>query len=233
MGGLPDDNDEPNLEKDNFVLVEASRFGFVGRGRGVGNIGCCKLAVLVLVGFYSPCLDGVVCFHRVSNFEEKVMDAAKNIEDLKDKLDGVFDLDKLEDCQRIVGVLLRSIQSEKKAGQQSLSDLRTLAIMVIGDNPKARDKARDVMSVAKKNPSQVYNFLMEMARTMQEAQAMKDEELINAVMDKIWSGFDGASMESALLGELVNRMKNMLGLSYSDEDSVMSVQKESVCPTKP
>jgi len=140
--------------------------------------------------------------------ENKVkMDGIENFEDLQEKLNGVFDLNRIEDCYKIINTLLISLKNEKQAGQKHLDALRSLAFMVIKNNPQAREKACDIMSSKKQDNHKVYNFLMDMVNTINKAQGMTNEELIDAVMDKVWSGFDGASLESALLEELVLRMR--------------------------
>jgi len=155
------------------------------------------------------------------------MDGVRTIEELQDKLDGVYDLRDVEDCRKVLGVLLRSIEEKSAYGSLAYDRLRMLALMVINGNPEARDKAREVMAGSGKSKKEVMDFLMNMAGTMKQAESLTNKQLIAEVTDTVWGVLDMSSRESAVLGELIYRTKKLTGLPISpdsDEHSVMSGQ---------
>ena len=145
------------------------------------------------------------------------MNAARDIEELEKKLDGVYDLTRTEDCRKIIGVLLRSIRERNEVCQQDRQSLKMLSMMVLNGNPRARTKAQESMVTFKRAPGEVLGFLMGMCRTMNEAEKLTTEKLITEVMNSVWSNLDASSRESALLGELVYRMKKLVGLPTSSD----------------
>jgi hypothetical protein len=80
--------------------------------------------------------------------------------------------------------------------------------MVVNENPEARDKAREALVKSGKTKAEVYDFLMDMAKTMQDAEDMAEWQLISEVTG-IWAGLDMSSRESAVLGEMIYRMKKI------------------------
>jgi len=89
--------------------------------------------------------------------------------------------------------------------------------MVMNGNPRARTKAQESLVPFKRAPGEVLGFLMGMCRTMNEAEKLTTEKLITEVMNSVWSSLDASSRESALLGELVYRMKKLVGLPTSSD----------------
>jgi hypothetical protein len=140
---------------------------------------------------------------------------AKTIEQLQEKLDGVYDLTQAEDCRKVIEVLLRSISETKANGQQMQDQLKMLALMVVNGNPEARDKAREALATQGKSKAEVVEFLMSMARTMDQATALSTKELVTEVTDTVWASLSMESRESAVLGELIYRMKKFTGLPVS------------------
>lgn len=155
------------------------------------------------------------------------MDGVRTIEELQGKLEGVYDLERVEDCRKVIGVLLRSIVEKAAAGDQAQERLKMLSLMVINGNPEARDKAREVMAGSGKTKKEVMDFLMSMAGTMHAAEGLTNKQLIAEVTDTVWGTLDMSSRESAVLGELIYRAKKMTGLPVtpdSEDHSVMSGQ---------
>ena len=142
------------------------------------------------------------------------MNCARNIDELQEKLDGVYDLLKVDDCRKMIDVLLRSILDKSNCLEQTQNQLKMLALMVVNDNPSARDKACEVMAGSGKSKAELMDFLMGMANTMKEAEGMTNKQIISEVTDMIWSGLDISSRESAVLGEMIHRMKGYS--SYSE-----------------
>ena len=145
------------------------------------------------------------------------MDGARNIEELQTKLDGVYDLTQVDDCRKMIEVLLRSIRDRDTTAQQAQDRLKMLALMVTNDNPEAKDKAREALSNSGKSKAAVWDFLMKMVRTMEAAEAMPTEQLLSEVMNTIWAEFDMSSRESSILGELIYRVKKLIALSQGLE----------------
>jgi translation initiation factor 2 alpha subunit (eIF-2alpha) len=142
------------------------------------------------------------------------MNCARNIDELQEKLDGVYDLLKVDDCRKMIDVLLRSILDKSNCLEQTQNQLKMLALMVVNDNPNAIEKAREVMAGSGKSKAELMDFLMGMANTMKEAEGMTNKQIISEVTDMIWSGLDSSSRESAVLGEMIHRMKECS--SYSE-----------------
>ena len=142
------------------------------------------------------------------------MNCARNIDELQEKLDGVIDFQQVDDCRKMIDVLLRSILDKSNCLEQTQNQLKMLALMVVNDNPSAIEKAREVMAGSGKSKAELMDFLMGMANTMKEAEGMTNKQIISEVTDIIWSGLDISSRESAVLGEMIHRMKGYS--SYSE-----------------
>jgi hypothetical protein len=84
--------------------------------------------------------------------------------------------------------------------------------MVMNGNPEARDKAREALVVQGKSKVEVLEFLLRMAKTMDQAESLSNKELIAEVTDTIWAQLTMDSRESAVLGEMIHRAKKMAGL---------------------
>lgn len=154
------------------------------------------------------------------------MNGARTIEELQEKLDGVYDLEKVEDCRKVIGVLLRSIRDKDNTAQSSQDQLKMLAIMILNGNPESREKAREVLAGTGKTKKEVMAFLMSMAGTMKEAEVMPNKQLIAEVTDAIWAGYDMASRESSILGEMIFRYKKAVGLPVSPDSEDHSVMDD-------
>jgi translation initiation factor 2 alpha subunit (eIF-2alpha) len=142
------------------------------------------------------------------------MNWERNIDELQEKLAGVYDLLKVDDSRKMIDVLLRSILDKSNCLEQTQNQLKMLALMVVNDNPNAIEKAREVMAGSGKSKAELMDFLMGMANTMKEAEGMTNKQIISEVTDMIWSGLDSSSRESAVLGEMIHRMKEYS--SYSE-----------------
>jgi hypothetical protein len=154
------------------------------------------------------------------------MDGIKNIGELQEKLDGVYDLEQLEDCRKMIDVLLRSIREKEMVALRSQDQLHILALMVVNRNPEAREKALEVTSGSEKPKVKVIDFLTSMADTMKSSEAMTNEQLITAVTDKIWMGLDMSSRESAVLGEMIFRIKKLQDCSDSQTPTEVLLGQE-------
>lgn len=140
------------------------------------------------------------------------MDGVRTIEELEEKLDGVYDLNQVEDCRKVIEVLLRSIQEKSVSAQQNQDRLKTLAIMVINGNPEAREKAKEALAISGNTKREVFDFLMGMVNTSKEATALTTKQLISEVTDTVWSELNMSGRESAVLGEMIFRMKKLIGV---------------------
>ena len=140
------------------------------------------------------------------------MDGVRSVEELQERLEGVYDLNRAEDCWKVIGVLLRSVRQEKATAQQAVDRLKTLALMVVNENPAVRDKAREAIAGSGKSKKELFDFLMDMAKTMDSASELSNKQLVGEVTDTIWAELDMSSRESAVLGELIYRMKKLTGM---------------------
>lgn len=139
------------------------------------------------------------------------MDGAQTIEEMAEKLDGVYDLNKVEDCRTMIEVLLRSIREKSATAQKDQDKLKMLALMVINGSPDAREKAKEALASSGTSKKEVLAFLMGMVKMSKEATAMSSKQLIAEVTDSVWDGLDMSGRESAILGEMISRMKKLVG----------------------
>jgi hypothetical protein len=61
---------------------------------------------------------------------------------------------------------------------------------------------------------------------MKSSEAMTNEQLITAVTDKIWMGLDMSSRESAVLGEMIFRIKKLQDCSDSQTPTEVLLGQE-------
>jgi hypothetical protein len=177
---------------------------------------------VLLVGSHSGLFCDVCDDGRIFSGKGEIrMDGIKNIGELQEKLDGVYDLEQLEDCRKMIDVLLRSICEKEIVALRSQDQLHILALMVVNRNSEARDKALEVLSGSRKSRVKVIDFLTSMADTMKLSEAMTNEQLVTEVTDKIWMGLDMSSRESAVLGEMIFRIKKLQDCPDSQAPSVM------------
>jgi hypothetical protein len=146
------------------------------------------------------------------------MDGVRNIEELQTRLDGVFDLGNVDDCRKMIDVLLRSIKEKDMAAQQSKDRLKLLSLMVINDNPDAKAKAREAMALSGSSKKEVSNFMSDMVGMMNLADSMTTKQIITYVIENIWMEYDMSGRESAILGEMIRRMKLFAGLPVTPDD---------------
>jgi hypothetical protein len=135
----------------------------------------------------------------------------KTIEELQEKLGESFDLDQVEDCRKIIGVLLRANKEKEDYAQKACDDLRMLALMVLNGNPEAKDKAQEAMAGVKKEKKNAEDLILDMMSSMGEASEMTNRKLIQAVTEYVWANLNMASRESSILGEMIHRMKKFSG----------------------
>lgn len=144
----------------------------------------------------------------------------KNLDGLREKLEGVFDLDTLEDCHKIIGAILRSNNDKTKNLEDAKSRLNVLAWLVINGNPKALADAEDIVNISRdKRKSNVLEVLNVMASSMANTEGLNDEKLVEAMFDKVYPNFDISSEESAILDELILRFKKYAGLPIQEENA--------------
>jgi cytochrome c556 len=135
------------------------------------------------------------------------MDRVRTIEELQDKLDGVYDLETVDDCRKIISMLLRTEFDRDVLFKQSQDKLKNLAIMVVNENPQEKDQAREALSKSGKSKRSLMSFMTDMSKEMDSASSITNNQLITAVTDQIWSVFDISSRESSILGEMIERLK--------------------------
>lgn len=138
------------------------------------------------------------------------MDGVMNIDELQDRLDGVYDLNQVDDCRKMIEILLRSVREKTALEKQCRDNLKMLALMVINGNPEARELAKEAMAGSGKSKKDVVDFLKQMALRIKEADDMTNHQLIQDVIDSVWSGLSLNSHESAVLGEMISRTKKFL-----------------------
>jgi len=127
-------------------------------------------------------------------------------------------LGNVDDCRKMIDVLLRSIREKNMAAQQSKDRLKLLALMVINDNPEAKAKAKEAMALSGCSKKEVSNFMSNMVGMMNLADSMTTKQIITYVLENIWMEYDMSGQESAILGEMIRRMKLSEGLPVTPDD---------------
>ena len=134
------------------------------------------------------------------------------LEGLRKKLEGTYDLDKAEDCQKVIQVLLRGSDQANQTASKARAELKALALDVVNERFEAKDRAAKVLTAKDDNeeprergPAEVMDFLSKMANEMTRAEAMTNEELKSEVLNGLWANLDMHSRDSALLSEMVRR----------------------------
>lgn len=141
------------------------------------------------------------------------------IKELQSKLNGVYDLTNVVDCQSVIRVLLRDLDKAHADVEAAESRLKFLAFCVAEGKPDVKQKADEILAkfnVKKRSPGEVMDFLMRMSEQIRSAENMSNEELIGEVLSKIWAGFHMDSRESAILEELIERFKK--ARAFADEE---------------
>jgi len=136
------------------------------------------------------------------------------LEGLRKRLEGTYDLDKAEDCQRVIQVLLRGSDKANRTASEARSELQALALDVVNDRLEAKEKAAKVLTASEalaspkeRGPAEVMGFLSKMADEMTRAEDMTDEQLKSEVLNGLWANLDMHSRDSAVLGEIVRRFR--------------------------
>ena len=135
------------------------------------------------------------------------------VEQLQEKMDGVYDFNDITDCQSVIGMLLRDIELSHLREEQTAHDLKTLAGAVKNDFSKADELAEAALASKRKSPVQVFNFLRQMASEVNRSEKLSDVELTDEVLTLVWGGLDMDGRPSAVLEEMINRFKKHTGQS--------------------
>jgi len=136
-----------------------------------------------------------------------------NIEELKDKLNGVYDFDEAKDCQKVITMLLRDLVGANKRAEHAVTQMKMLAMMVVRGRQNARKKAEDIIRVTPRLSSgEVMEEMERMSREMESANGLTDEQLVNDVLRHVWGDLDFTGRPSAVLEEMICRYKKMAGI---------------------
>jgi hypothetical protein len=144
------------------------------------------------------------------------------LEGLRKRLEGTYDLDKVEDCQRVIQVLLRGSDKANRTASNARSELKALALDVVNDRFEAKERAakaltnKDGEEPRERGPAQLMGFLSKMAEEMTRAEDMTDEELKSEVLSGLWANLDMHGRDSAVLGEIVGRFSGEPETGSSD-----------------
>ena len=123
------------------------------------------------------------------------------------KLDGVYDLNKVDDCQKVIDVLLRDLERHKGIEDAVTARLTVLAELIAVGSPDAKRKATEILAKQEnRSASSIVNFLFRMADQTKRAENLDDKALLEE-LNRIWSGFPTDLWESAVLAEVVRRFE--------------------------
>lgn len=127
--------------------------------------------------------------------------------EFQEKLDGVYDLNKVDDCQKVIDVLLRDLERHKGIEDAITARLTVLAELIAVGSPDAKRKATEILAKEEnKSASSIVNFLFRMADQTKRAENLDDKALLKE-LNRIWSGFPTDLWESAVLAEVVCRFE--------------------------
>jgi hypothetical protein len=132
------------------------------------------------------------------------------LEGLRERVKGTYDLDKAEDCQKVIKVLLRGSDNAHRTAEEAKTKLRALALDVVNERFEAKERAATALrddKPVKRNAGELMGFLSKMAKEITLAEDMTDEELVSEILNGLWANLDLHSEDSALLGELVRRFQ--------------------------
>lgn len=131
-----------------------------------------------------------------------------NWEALQEKLEGVFDFNKVDDCHQVIQSLVKDLKHARSQAEATESSAKMLALLVTnGREPQAKAKAKEILTGVMSSNGTVLDFLKKMSETMDAAEEMTDSQLVDEVMDKVWSDLNANSIEAAVLEELIERFK--------------------------
>jgi hypothetical protein len=139
------------------------------------------------------------------------------IKDLQDKLQGVYDLTEAVDCQSVIRMLLRDLDTEKQKAEFAGNSARMLAEKVRTGDPDANSLAEKIIQNAPKKKYSVMDFMQRMCDSMNTAEALSDEQLVDESIH-IWAEYDMDSKESSVLDELIHRFKRLAGIKVPATD---------------
>jgi len=129
------------------------------------------------------------------------------IEELREKLEGVYDLGNALDCEAVIRMLLRDLDGANRRAETATDKLKVLAFMVSQGKPETRERAQEILAGSGKK-EEVWDFLMEMCEEIRRAEAMSAEDLGEDVLNRVWSEMDMQTRESAILAELIRRFRS-------------------------
>jgi hypothetical protein len=146
-----------------------------------------------------------------------------NLEQLQQKLEGVFDLTNTLDCQSVIRALLKDLERARGEELAAQAKLRILASLVSNGKTSAKEVARGVLEkTEKRSPEEVMDFLFCMCDETKRAEKLGDKDLISDAI-KAWAELDMHSRESAVIDELIQRFKAAKGI----KDALYKVPKMS------
>lgn len=139
------------------------------------------------------------------------------IEELQEKLQGTYDLTDLADCQSVIRMLLRDLDMANARAQRTGTDLKALAFMVDRKDPKALDRAGQILAGVPKCPGEeVIQTLMRMSDEITRAEELGDKDLTAEVFREVWGNLDFDGRGSAVLEEMIRRFKKHTGQPISE-----------------
>jgi hypothetical protein len=135
-----------------------------------------------------------------------------SLEQLQQKLEGVFDLTSAVDCQSVIRALLRDLDRARGEDAAAQAKLRILASLVSNGKPSAKEVAQGVLEkTEKRSPEDVMDFLFCMCDETTRAEKLDDKDLVSDAV-KAWAELDMHSRESAVIDELTQRFKAAKGI---------------------
>jgi hypothetical protein len=139
-------------------------------------------------------------------------------------MSGIFDLDKVEDCRKVIGVLLRDVENANETIGKMRHERQAVAdALEAGDTELAKSLCE---SDSKLDDKSRVDILSNMASEIHRIKNLDNAVLCVQVLEKASPHLALASTESLLLDEMIGRFATLAGVDmFYDEEN----EDESEC----
>lgn len=161
-----------------------------------------------------------------------------NIDKLQQKLEGVFDLNSVEDCRSVITSLLNNLKAEEMAKENAENRLKALASLVSDGKPNAKEVAQSIAAEAgEKSVKGVKKADERKAKSAQMRRLIRESNDINEKWDMV-ELIDCLMFPSRVQGALIRHyqhegkkrlsLKELMNLAVSDTPSAFIFSLQGV-----
>ena len=148
--------------------------------------------------------------------------------ELQEKLNGVYDLTDVVDCQSIIRMLLLDMRRERSRTEVVWSKLQELSRLVIdskGCEPEIQCYAHGVLKERNGTTKHdAVDYLRRVCELAKQTSALDDRQLIDDAID-VWGRINMDTKESAVIEELIERYRQARGITDVVSDKVPEVSQ--------